>query len=207
MNKILSKILLALIIISTSACQSSGVSDFFGFNKADDNRNYVELRFNDYPKYKFNAKKMEIISKFMPTFSYPNVEHLMPVSIEKTAINWANDRLIANTPDSPYKIQFIIYDASVTEKDIMEESIIEPDMIKYTARLDVSIRVTDDSDNILAETTSSSWREITAKKNSKIYTKEEVWYEIVQKLSIDFNEKIETGIDNYLGQYIISTSE
>lgn len=201
MNKVFLIILFALVTISTSACQT------LGFGEDLDNKNYVEIRFDDYPKYKFNAKKIEVVSKFMPTFTHPNIEHLMPVSIEKTAINWANDRLIANTPDSPYKIKFIIYDASVNEKDIIEETIIEADMIKYTARLDVSIRVTDDEDNILAETTSSSWREISAKKNSKIYSKEEIWYEIVQKLSLDFNEKIEAGIDSYLGQYILKPVE
>ncbi len=189
----------------TTACSvSNSILSVFNFaNQETEVKKYMDIKFDDYAKYKFNANKLDIISKFTPSFSYPNVEHLMPISTEKTAINWANDRLIANSPDSPYKLQFIIYDASVTEKDLIEDSIIDTDMIKYTARLDISIRVVDKDENILAETTSSSWREVTSKKNSKIYSKEEIWYQMVQKLALDFNEKIESGINNYLNQYLL----
>ena len=57
---------------------------------------YCEPRFQTMAPIELNVEKVEIVSEFIPSFTRPNVEHLFPVSIEKAAKLWAEDRLKAD---------------------------------------------------------------------------------------------------------------
>lgn len=66
------------------------------------------------------------MSEFTPSFRRPNVEHLLPISLEKTAKQWAKDRLDAVGYSLDKVAKFIIKDASVTEeKKIQKELFIK----------------------------------------------------------------------------------
>ncbi len=74
----------ALALISTlAACASD--------NEAVPQK-YNEPRFNSDGIVNLKVNKVEVISEFTPSFTRPNVEHLFPVSIEKTA------KLLGNRP-------------------------------------------------------------------------------------------------------------
>ena len=77
---------------------------------------YCEPRFQTMDPIELNVEKVEIVSEFIPSFTRPNVEHLFPVSIEKAAKLWAEDRLKADGFSSNRIAEFIIKDASVTEE-------------------------------------------------------------------------------------------
>ena len=76
----------------------------------------IEPRFNNSGKIELNVNKIDVVSEFTPSFRRPNVEHLFPISIEKTARLWAHDRLEAVDYSSPKTAKVIIKDASVTEE-------------------------------------------------------------------------------------------
>ena len=80
-------------------------------------RRYEEPRFADQEMIRLKVNKIEVISEFTPSFKRPNVEHLFPISIEKTARIWARDRLEAVdfSSNKVAKFKLIIKDASVTE--------------------------------------------------------------------------------------------
>ena len=76
---------------------------------------YTEPRYDNNEPIQLKVSKVEVISEFTPSFTRPNVEHLFPVSIEKTAKLWARDRLKAvdfsaerrpsdSRPDGPVRI-------------------------------------------------------------------------------------------------------
>ena len=163
---------------------------------------YNEPRFNADGVVNLNVNKVEIVSEFTPSFTRPNVEHLFPVSIEKTAKLWAADRLKAVDLASDKQATFIIKDASVTEEVVKSDKIFEKDSLKYRARLSVVLTISDPYNFSSAETSLEAWRELTIPVDTTIEDKERYWNSMVEKLFDEFNARMQMNINKYLNMYI-----
>ena len=145
---------------------------------------------------------MDVVSEFVPSFTRPNVEHLFPVSIEKAAKMWAEDRLKADGFSSNRIAEYIIKDASVTEEVEKSEEFLQKDRLKYRANLSVVLKITDKSNLSAAETTIDAWRELRMPVDTKIADKEKYWNDMVYKLFDEFNKRMEQNIHEYLNMYV-----
>ncbi len=184
----------ALALISTlAACASD--------NEAVPQK-YNEPRFNSDGIVNLKVNKVEVISEFTPSFTRPNVEHLFPVSIEKTAKLWATDRLKAVDFSSDKQATFVIKDASVTEEVVKSDKLFEKDSLKYRAKLSVVLRVNDPYKFSSAETSLEAWRELTIPVDTSIEDKERYWNSMVEKLFEEFNARMQMNINKYLNMYI-----
>ena len=184
----------ALALISTlAACASD--------NEAVPQK-YNEPRFNSDGIVNLKVNKVEVISEFTPSFPRPNVEHLFPVSIEKTAKLWATDRLKAVDFSSDKQATFVIKDASVTEEVVKSDKLFEKDSLKYRAKLSVVLRVNDPYKFSSAETSLEAWRELTIPVDTSIEDKERYWNSMVEKLFEEFNARMQMNINKYLNMYI-----
>ena len=163
---------------------------------------YCEPRFQTAAPVELNVEKVEVVSEFIPSFTRPNVEHLFPVSIEKAAKLWAEDRLKADGFSSNKVAEFIIKDASVTEEVEKAEELLHKDRLKYRANLSVVLKVTDKSNLSSAETTINAWRELRIPVDTNIAEKEKYWNDMVNKLFEQFNERMEKNIYEYLNMYV-----
>jgi len=163
---------------------------------------YNEPRFQTKAPIVLDVEKVDVISEFVPSFTRPNVEHLFPVSIEKTAKIWAEDRLKADGFSSKRIAEYIIKDASVTEEVEKSEELLQKDRLKYRANLSVLLRITDKSNMGIAETTIDAWRELRLPADTKIADKEKYWNEMVNNLMKDFNNRMEGNVHQYLGTYV-----
>lgn len=170
----------------------------------DEMPRYTEPRFNTEAPIELKVSKVDVISEFTPTFTRPHVEHLFPVSIEKTAKLWAKDRLKAADFSSPKIAEVIIKDASVTEELEEGSQIFEQDKVKYSARLVVSIKITDPSSLAQASTEVEAWRSLTIPASTDIAGKEIYWNQMVEKLFKDFNERMTANIHQYLNAFVVS---
>ena len=196
----LKKIFAALTIcITFSGC--AGIQDDMA-----EPRRYEDLSFTDQAPIKLKVSKVEVVSEFSPSFKRPNVEHLFPISIEKTARIWARDRLEAVDFSSNKIAKFIIKDASVTEEPLDSKEVFTQDRVRYKARLVVTLRVTDADSLSVAETSIEAWRELTINANTDIDEKERYWNGMVNKLFAEFNRSMETNIDQYLNMYVEGNS-
>lgn len=164
--------------------------------------NYRSPRFTSLAPIDLKVKQIDIISEFTPSFTRPNVEHLFPISIEKTAKIWARDRLKAVDFGSEKIATVIIKDASVTEEIEKSQEIFTKDRIKYRANLDVIIRITDTQSLSKAETEVIAWRELIIPADTDIAEKEQYWNSMVTKLFNEFNAKMDQNIHRYLNAYI-----
>ena len=191
------KILSVLVICGLSA----GCSLFSG-NAEEMRESSDEPRFNNSGKIELKVNKIDVVSEFTPSFRRPNVEHLLPISIEKTARLWANDRLEAVDISSSKSVQVIIKDASVTEEFEPVDSIFEKDRVKYHATLHMIIRVTDTNQLSSAGTEVEAWRELTIPADTAIEDKEKYWNKMVYDLFNDFNQRMDYNIHKYLNLYI-----
>ena len=163
---------------------------------------YSEPRFISTAPIELEVEKVDVISEFIPSFTRPNVEHLFPVSIEKAAKLWAEDRLKADGFSSNKIAEFIIKDASVTEEIEKAEELLHKDRLKYRANLSVVLKVTDKSNLSSAETTINAWRELRIPVDTNIAEKEKYWNDMVNKLFDQFNERMEQNIYEYLNMYV-----
>ena len=107
--RILKKMMMASLSLFLFACNSTRDIDAVPLK-------YSEPRFQTRAPIELNVEKVDIISEFVPSFTRPNVEHLFPVSIEKSAKIWAEDRLKADGFGTNRVAEYIIKDASVTEE-------------------------------------------------------------------------------------------
>ena len=193
-KKILPVLILTLI--------SSGCATLFPQDD-DELQRYSEPRYNTQEPIQLKVSKIEVISEFTPTFSRPNVEHLFPVSIEKTAKLWAQDRLKAADFSSEKVAEVIIKDASVTEEMEKSEQLFNKDRVKYKASLIVVIKISDPRSLSRAETEVQAWRELIIPADTDIAEKEKYWNGMVSKLFEEFNAKMTSNIYQYLNMYVI----
>lgn len=192
------KILFTVLLIGLTG----GCSAIFSSYEGDEPARYTELRFEDQKPIKLKVSKVDVISEFTPSFRRPNVEHLFPISIEKTAKTWARDRLEAVDFSSDKVAQFIIKDASVTEELETTDKVFERDRMKYRATLNVVIRISDPQKLSNAETEIQAWRELIIPADTDIAEKEKYWNGMVTKLFDEFNLRMERNIHQYLNMYV-----
>ena len=163
---------------------------------------YSEPRFQASAPIELNVERVDVVSEFIPSFTRPNVEHLFPVSIEKAAKHWAEDRLKADGFSSNYVAEYIIQDASVTEEVEKAEELLQKDRLKYRANLSIVLKVTDKSNLSAAETSINAWRELRIPVDTKIADKEKYWNDMVYKLFDEFNKRMEQNVHEYLNMYV-----
>ena len=194
MNK-LRNIALAFASLFLFSCSATSDTDAIPLR-------YSEPRFQTTAPIELNVEKVDVVSEFVPSFTRPNVEHLFPVSIEKAAKMWAEDRLKADGFSSNRIAEYIIKDASVTEEVEKSEEFLQKDRLKYRANLSVVLKITDKSNLSAAETTIDAWRELRMPVDTKIADKEKYWNDMVYKLFDEFNKRMEQNIHEYLNMYV-----
>lgn len=195
--KKIKRILCAFALIFTAAgCVSN----------APEIEKYNEPRYQDFGPIELKVNKVEIDSQFSPTYTRPHVEHLFPISIEKTARLWAKDRLEPVDYSSNKIATFIIKDASVTEEVEESGKLFYKDSIVYKANLDVIVKIADNIGNNSAQTEIVAWRELVIPADTDINEKERYWNGMVQKLFDEFNAKMEQNIHQYLNLYVNNNS-
>lgn len=189
-------------MISLSSCASFSAVKMFKSETKTSMNQYKPIKFSNKENIIFNANRIEVISKFSPSYIRPNVEHLSPISIEKTAKNWAKDRLLANNFTAGEYVKFIINDASITEEFNKSSSIFRKNTISYLAKINVTIQVMNKNNSVLAETTTDAWRRATITDGSPITDKENLWYELIENLFSQYDTKQVQTIGQYLNLYL-----
>ena len=183
----------ALMTLGLNACASRNN------NEAVPER-YSELHFDNKAPIKLNVKTIEVKSEFTPSFTRPNVEHLFPVSIEKTAKTWARERLEAVDFASNRTAEFVIQDASVTVREEKAAQLFQKDSLRYHATLKVMMKVVENKAS--ANTTVEAYRELTMPIDTAIEDKEAHWNEMLNNLFQAFDEHMDSNIHKYLNMYI-----
>lgn len=161
---------------------------------------FSDLHFDNKAPIQLNVKQVNIRSEFTPSFTRPNVEHLFPVSIEKTAVTWGKERLEAADLSSNRTAEFIIQDAHVTEEEVKSGQFLQKDSLKYHANLKVTLKVIDAKSS--AQTTVEAYRELTMPIDTNIEDKEQYWNDMVIKLFQSFDEHMQINTEKYLNMYI-----
>ena len=163
MKNILKTLCAAAAVLMFSACATMN-------NDEAAPARYSDLHFDNKKPIPLMVKTIDIKSEFTPSFTRPNVEHLFPVSIERTARTWAKERLEAADFASNRTAEFIIKDASVTENEVKAEQLLQKNGLRYHANLTVVLRVVDNKSS--AQTSVEAYRDLTIPFDTSIEDKE-----------------------------------
>ena len=193
MKNIIKKLCVASMALLLNACASMN-------NEEAAPERYSDLHFDNKKPIELMVKTIDVKTEFTPSFTRPNVEHLFPVSIEKTAKTWADERLEAVDFASNRTAEFVIKDASVTEHEEKSDQLLQKDRVKYHANLSVVLRVVDNKSS--AQTSVEAYRELSMPIDTNIEDKERYWNEMVIKLFNAFDEHMELNSHKYLNMYI-----
>lgn len=148
------------------------------------------------------VKRVEVVSEFSPSFKRPNVEHLFPTPLEKSAKEWALKNLEASAPSSDKTAYFIIKDASVVESFEPSQQAFHKDRSKYYAKLHIVLKITDDKELSRAQTEIQAWRELLIPVDTPLIEKEKYWNDMSNKMFSDFDIKMRENINKYLNMYV-----
>ena len=193
MMKLIKTFCVFFALASISACST------MNNNQAAPER-FSDLHFDNKAPIQLTVKQINVKSEFTPSFTRPNVEHMFPISIEKTAKTWANERLEAVDLSSGRIAEFIIQDASVTESEIKAQQFLQKDSLNYHATLKVTLKVIDAKST--AQTTVEAYRELTLPIDTNIEDKEQHWNDMVIKLFQSFDEHMQLNVEKYLNMYV-----
>lgn len=193
MTSFFKMMLAAVAVFSINACSTMS-------NNTAAPEKYSDLHFDNKAPIPLLVKTIEVKSEFTPSFTRPNVEHLFPISIEKTAKIWAKERLEAADLSSNRTAEFVIQDASVTATEEKAEQLFAKDRLKYHATLKVMLKVIDNQSS--AQTTVEAYRDLTMPIDTAIEDKEKHWNEMVVNLFQAFDGYMDTNAHKYLNMYI-----
>lgn len=185
--------LVAMTVFCLNACASMN-------NNTATPERYGDLHFDNKAPIPLLVKTINVKSEFTPSFTRPNVEHLFPISIEKTAKTWAKERLEAADLNSNRTAEFVIQDASVTATEQKAEKLFTKDSVKYHATLKVMLKVTDNQAS--GQTSVEAYRDLVMPIDTSIEDKEKHWNEMVANLFHSFDDYMEANARKYLNMYI-----
>lgn len=162
---------------------------------------YPDIRFQGAP-ISIRAMRVDVSSSYQPTFAPPNVEHLMPVSPERMARQWALDRL-QPLRSGRAVARFEVLDARVTETKLRTKTGIvgtftdEP-AERYDATLTARLTLDDPERNYHGSVETTANRSLTVQEGASINDREKAWYELSKKLGEEFDRAMSANIRNYL---------
>lgn len=163
---------------------------------------YPDIRFTNVDPLPIRALRVDITSDYKPTFAPPNVEHLMPVSPERMARQWALDRLQPLRSGTAVA-RYTILDAHVTETKLattegIKGAFTDQPSERYEAVLRVRFALDDPARAYHGEVETSVRHSLTVQEGASLNDREKAWYELTQKLAADFDKAMTDNLRTYL---------
>lgn len=165
---------------------------------------YPELRFTHLPAITLGVANIKVVDA-RPTTSAPNhVEARMPRPPAEALRNWAQDRLRA-TGTSGTAV-FTIEEAEVVETDLKTMSGVKGAFTneqaeRYDGKVKASLRI-EGLPNAEAYASATVNHSQTLAENATINDREDLWFEMSEKLLQAFDPAMSNSIRQHLGEYL-----
>ncbi|MDH3596352.1 MAG: hypothetical protein OEU09_20230 [Rhodospirillales bacterium] len=194
----LSRLLVAMLLpvagLALAACELTPPSGDF-----------PELTYGHLTPLRFDVASVEVEQAYQPSSEAPNVELLFPVRPGQAAANWGRDRLQA--VGTSRRMRYIVREASVIETALETTSgltgvVTRDQSERYEARLTVEVEILDDGGRTEGNAMARVVRSITVPENATLHEREEVWYQLTQKLMNDMNTQLEDTLKRILFRYL-----
>ncbi|MDV7341601.1 hypothetical protein RYZ26_18500 [Terasakiella sp. A23] len=144
---------------------------------------------------------IDVIDKSKATTEGKNVAYRFPTSPEKAIRNWVNDRLVAAGTSG--SAQVTILEATAIETELEKKTGVtglftNDQSERYTTAANVRIDVYDQNGNNVAYSAAQTNRNTSLAEDASLLDREKAWFDLVEKMMLDFNSAMETNIKNHL---------
>ncbi|HYE00905.1 MAG TPA: hypothetical protein VEH84_16095 [Alphaproteobacteria bacterium] len=178
-------VLLGLAAIAAAGCQMSPPRNEF-----------PPLIYSQLGPIRLDVAQVDVIDQYAPTMALPNVEHLMPIAPADAVRRWAQDRLVPTGATGVARV--VIRDASVRETPLPKTQGIQGAFTtdqdrRYDGRIDVEVEVMD-SRGGRSVAGATVTRSTTTPEGTTLLQRDRIWYEMVERMMLDFNGQIERAI-------------
>ncbi len=165
---------------------------------------YAKITFNHLPPLALNVATVSAKSIYQSPLVAPNVEHEFPVDLAETAQGWVDDRLRATGASGTAVLT--VLDASVIETELKKETgltgLVTTDQgHRYDAVLTATLAAEDLAQQRAAEVNVTVKRSQTVPEDATFNEREKIWYEMSEKLMVDFDKKLEQAIGDHMGLF------
>lgn len=166
---------------------------------------FPQISFSHLPPLKLDVAKIEVQNDYVSPDTEPNVEHLFPVSVAGTAMNWGRDRLRA--VGNSGVARFIVNRASVIEVPLKQKKGIEgfftnQQAERYDGVVTVTLKILDGSGNERAEASATTKRSQTVPEDITLNDRDKVWFDMTEKMMGSLNTTLEKAIRENLRQWV-----
>lgn len=187
-------VLVAAALASLSACQSNPPP-----------QQLPEMTFANLRPFQLDVGQVELVNEFKPPAVPQHIESQVPVSPEKAAIRWAQDRL--RPVGTTGAVRYTIKDASVVERSLKTDKSFtglfkEEQEARYDSTLNVVITFLDDRGYTAATVEAKAGRSQTVPEGMKLSERDRLWYGMVEALMADINGQLEQLLPQYAGQFV-----
>lgn len=148
----------------------------------------------------------DVRSIYEAPFKEPYVGHLMSTSPEMAALQWGKDRIKA-VGDNGWQVRYLVEDASVVTKKLETSGGVvgfftNEQGEEFTAKLSVVIELRDKGRRIRAEVKASSTTTQTIPENASLADREEVWFDMTERMMTELNTQLEAGMKVHFKAYL-----
>jgi len=166
---------------------------------------WPEITYRHLPKIRFDVAEVVIERAYVPPLAKPNVDHMMPNPPVVLAIQWAQDRLVADGQAN--RLVFKIVDASVVEKELHTDSGLQDFFTvsqseRYDARLAVEVALVEDSGFTRTVVKAEAEHSVTVPEDASLHEREKIWFKLGETLMNDLGGELERSLHQYMAAYI-----
>lgn len=157
--------------------------------------------------YRINVASIEVIDRYEPPFTSPNVEHHFAEPPARLAQRWANTRLIPTGQGTERTGRFTIDIASVIDVDLPKEGGLTGLFTKqqdrrYDARLAVSLEIITFGGVSESKITASATATQTMPEKASLEDRDAVFLQLSRNLIVSLEQEFDKLMPMYLSAYL-----
>lgn len=166
---------------------------------------FDDITFRNLPPIKLDVGEVVVEQAYVAPELPPNVDHLFPVTPAAVAARWAGDRLVVG--GSVRQARFVVREASVVEVPLETSKGIRGFLTldqteRYEAKIEVELQILDGR-RVEGVTKAKARRSITVPENITLNKREQVWYQLTDRIMQDLNGELERAIDTHYQSYLV----
>jgi len=166
---------------------------------------FPTMTFKNLPSINLKVTDIEIVSKFTRGINPPNVAHKIPISPDRALIRWAKDRLsIAGTKNTA---RLTIIRADAAELDLkLDKSLAgifkNQQSHRFETLIEAKLEIFDEINVRRAFIKGKAEQSITVSEATPLSNRQQIWYNLVEKLMNQFNREMQNNINQKLADYL-----
>ena len=165
-----------------------------------------ELTYSHLGSFRLDVSEIQIVNKFVPKMSLPNIEHLMPLAPALAAKSWAEDRL-RKEGGSGRRAIFTILDASVVKSSLRQKNGVRGTFTidqseRYKASVKVRLEIFNLDGSSAGAVEAASWRSRTVPENITLNDRDKIWFHLTEAVINELNTELERSIPKFLNDFV-----